>query len=120
MSHNLETDEEDEDNADDKRKKNKKEEYVKDGLDVDTFVRWKQLYKNEAFVKDMEKQLADLMHQVFELRKIENLSFEDEIGDFTKEKYIQIYEKIWASIRHDIWKQIQITKKEDRVDVVPP
>ena len=120
MSHNLETDEEDEDNADDKRKKNKKEEYVKDGLDVDTFVKWKQLYKNEAFVKDMEKQLADLMHQVFELRKIENLSFEDEIGDFTKEKYIQIYEKIWASIRHDIWKQIQIAKKEDRVDVVPP
>ena len=51
MSNNLETDEEDEDNADDKRKKNKKEEYVKDGLDVDTFVKWKLAYKNEAFVK---------------------------------------------------------------------
>ena len=47
---NLDTDEED-----DKRKKNKKEKYVKDGLDVNTFIRWKELYKNEAFVKDMEK-----------------------------------------------------------------
>lgn len=40
------------------------------------------------------------------------------MGDFSKEKYIAVYEKIWASIRHDMWKEIQRYKKIDRVQKV--
>lgn len=31
----------------------------------------------------------------------------------TKELYIQIYRKIWASLRHDLWMEIQSAKKEE-------
>lgn len=34
----------------------------------------------------------------------------------TAEAYLQIYKKIWATIRHDIWKEIEDTKKSTRKD----
>lgn len=33
----------------------------------------------------------------------------------TAEAYLQIYKKIWATIRHDIWKEIEDKKRELRV-----
>ena len=33
----------------------------------------------------------------------------------TPEKYLLMYSKIWASIRHDIWKQIEEKKRESNV-----
>ena len=32
-----------------------------------------------------------------------------------KEMYLRLYRKIWATIRHDLWKEIQAKKKELRV-----
>lgn len=34
----------------------------------------------------------------------------------TKEMYIQIYRKIWATIRHDMWKSINAEKKKLKVN----
>ena len=31
---------------------------------------------------------------------------------------MQVYEKIWASLRHDVWKECQRYKKIDRVKIV--
>lgn len=34
----------------------------------------------------------------------------------TAEKYLLMYKKIWAAIRHDMWKEIEDKKKADRVE----
>jgi len=36
------------------------------------------------------------------------LTFENDLPEkLTKELYIQVYRKIWATIRHDLWEEIQ-------------
>lgn len=48
---------------------------------------------------------------------ITNLSYEDEIPEkLTAEMYLQMYKKIWATVRHDLWKDIEAKKKELRVN----
>ena len=57
-----------------------------------------------------------LDNDLFERQRIEHLSFEDEIpDDLTAEKYLIMYKKIWAVIRHDLWKEIERKKRELRV-----
>ena len=34
----------------------------------------------------------------------------------TAEKYLSMYKKIWATIRHDMWKEIEDKKKAERVE----
>lgn len=48
-----------------------------------------------------------LHNDVFEKFKIETLDFSDELpSKMTKEMYIQIYRKIWATIRHDLYNEV--------------
>ena len=52
----------------------------------------------------MEKLDSDL----FERQRIEHLSFEGEIPEeLTAEKYLLMYKKIWAILRHDLYILIQ-------------
>ena len=76
------------------------------------------MYANEPFVKENNAKFKVLKEDVFERKKVEHISYESELGDFTKEKYIAVYEKIWATIRHEMWNEIQKFKKIDRVEVV--
>ena len=48
------------------------------------------------------------------------MSFEKEIPEeLTADKYLLMYKKIWAIIRHDIWKAVQAKKTELRVNDLP-
>lgn len=48
---------------------------------------------------------------------ITELSYEHELPEkLTAEMYLQMYKKIWATVRHDLWKEIQAKKKELRLN----
>ena len=45
------------------------------------------------------------------------MTFENEIPEeLTADKYLLMYKKIWAIIRHDLYRDIQRKKKEKMVD----
>ena len=45
------------------------------------------------------------------------MTFESEIPEeLTADKYLLMYKKIWAIIRHDLYRDIQRKKKEKMVD----
>ena len=45
------------------------------------------------------------------------MTFENEIPEeLTADKYLLMYKKIWAVIRHDLYRDIQRKKKEKMVD----
>lgn len=47
------------------------------------------------------------------------MSFEDEIPEeLTAEKYLIMYKKIWAVLRHDLYKEIMAKKKANREDML--
>ena len=84
------------------------------------FQSWIKLYANEQFVKDMKASMKKIAEDVFTNQYIDHIDYEDFLKEygFTKEKYMQVYEKIWASLRHDVWKECQRYKKIDRVKIV--
>ena len=48
---------------------------------------------------------------------IEHIDLSKDIPEkFTKEMYINTFNKIWATIRHDMWKEIQAFKKKERIE----
>jgi len=52
---------------------------------------------------------------LFERQRIENLSFEEDIPEeLTADKYLLMYKKIWSTIRHDLYMDIERKKKELR------
>ena len=116
-------DDEDEDEDGEGSDKEKKQNWLVDPRDKLTerqFQSWVKLYGDEQFVKDSKASIKRISDDVFERQFIEHIDYEDYLKEygFTKEKYMQVYEKIWSSLRHDIWKECKEFKKKDRVSVV--
>ena len=62
------------------------------------------------------ESILRLDNDLFMRQRIDHLNFEDEIPeDLTADKYLIMYKKIWAVIRHDLYKEVQKRKKELRV-----
>ncbi len=97
------------------------EDYAKtEPITYSQFVSWVQHFSDEEFMIKQGEAIAQLDEDLFTRERINHLSFEDEIPEeLTAEKYLQIYKKIWATIRHDLWKDIQARKKELRVQELP-
>jgi hypothetical protein len=77
------------------------------------------MYQKEFFVQKTMKDLDKLRGDVFERKKITDIPIASNVPEeFTREKYIAVYRKIWATIRHDIWKKYKVYQKKDRVDVL--
>ena len=58
-----------------------------------------------------------LQTDLFENEHITQLGYEDQIPkELTPEMYLRMYTKIWAIVRHDLWKDVQAKKKELRVN----
>ena len=56
---------------------------------------------------------------MFDKQRIDHISFQDDLPEkMTKEMYIRIFKKIWATIRHDLWKELEAFKKTNRVTTV--
>ena len=68
----------------------------------------------------MKASMKNLKEELFVHQHIEHIDYEEflEEHEFTKEKYMQVYEKIWASLRHDVWKECKRYCKIDRVSKV--
>ena len=87
---------------------------------MEEFTAWINLYGNEKFVKDMKSSMKNIKEDLFVRQHIEHIDYEEflEEHEFTKERYMQVYEKIWASLRHDVWKECKRYCKIDRVSKV--
>lgn len=83
------------------------------GITVGQFELWKENFDDLPFMVRDRDTMEKLDNDLFERQRIEHLSFEDEIpDDLTAEKYLLMYKKIWAVIRHDLWKEIEQRKKD--------
>ena len=70
-------------------------------------------------MNDQRDALETLHNDLFERQCINHLTFENEIPEaLTADKYLLMYKKIWAVIRHDLYRDIQRKKKEKMVDVL--
>lgn len=87
-----------------------------EGISVAQYTMWIEAHKSADFVKQTIANMNQLKDDLFEKRQITHIPLAEDLPkEFTKEKYIVVYRKIWATIRHDIWKECQRFKKEDRV-----
>ena len=81
--------------------------HTKQPLTFKQYVSWIETYADEDFLTKQVQKIAQLDSDLFERQHISHISFKGEIPeDFTPEKYLQISKKIWATIRHDLWKEI--------------
>ena len=80
------------------------------------FESWVDHYCDEDFIVKQRESILRLDNDLFMRQRIDHLNFEDEIPeDLTADKYLIMYKKIWAVIRHDLYKEVQKRKKELRV-----
>ena len=68
---------------------------------------------SDPLVKGYTLKLDELKNDVFNKMLITNLCYQKDLpAKMTKEVYIQIYRKIFATIRHDIYMKVMEHKKE--------
>jgi hypothetical protein len=81
---------------------------TREGLTYNALEDWKDHFKADPKLTALSKELTSIHDDVFKRQKISHFDFEKELEDagLTKELYIQIYRKIWASLRHDLWVEI--------------
>ena len=81
------------------------------------FLMWKERFEDEPFMVRDRDTMEKLDDDMFVRQRIEHLSFEGEIPEeLNAEKYLLMYKKIWAVIRHDLFKEIQERKRELRTE----
>lgn len=89
----------------------------KSPLTMSQFLKWKEHFDDEPFMVRDRDAMEKLDEDMFVRQRIEHLSFEDEIPEeLNAEKYLLMYKKIWAVIRHDLFKEIQEKKRELRTE----
>ena len=87
-----------------------------DGLTESLFERWCSYYKNNPKFAQHREQLQKLHEDVFKRQRVTDISFKDDLPEkLTKELYIQIFRKIWATLRHELYNDIQSTLKQERI-----
>jgi hypothetical protein len=90
-------------------------DHVKESIDLRQFEDWVCHFSQEDFIVKQEAAIDKLHRDLFINQRIEHLSFEEEIPEeLTADKYLLMYKKIWATIRHDLFMEIQLKKKELR------
>lgn len=77
------------------------------------FLRWVEEFNKESFVTEQASAIKQLESDMFTKQRIDHISYADDLPEkMSKEMYIRIFSKIWATIRHDLWKELQEYKKE--------
>lgn len=89
-------------------------------LSEELLTQWIRYFANDAEVTKINKSIKKLHEDVFKRFKVEQIDYAADLpAKMTKEMYIQIYRKIWASIRHDLYKAIMAKQKEMRTTNLP-
>jgi hypothetical protein len=79
--------------------------HKQESINMSQFESWVEKFADEPFMTKQRDQMEKLNVDLFERQRIEHLSFEEDIPEsLTAEKYLQMYKKIWAIMRHDLWK----------------
>lgn len=82
--------------------------HVREGINLRQFEDWVAHFSQEDFITKQEAALNKLHQDLFINQRIEHLSYEQEIpAELTADKYLMMYKKIWATIRHDLYMEIQ-------------
>ena len=80
------------------------------------FESWMEMFENEPFVEKQRQDIAQLHEDLFVNQRISSISFADDIPEeLTAQKYLLMYKKIWATLRHDIYEEVKVRAKELRV-----
>ena len=73
---------------------------------------WIEYYENDPYVVAHKEHLSNLRDKVFKEQKLNQIDYSADLPEkFTKDMYIAIYKKIWATIRYEIWKESGNIKK---------
>lgn len=84
-------------------------------IDSDDLAAWITHFKDHPRIKKQADTLKKLNDDVFLRCKIDQINFHEELPDKLDPKmYIAIYRKIWAAIRHNLWKALEERKEELR------
>ncbi len=83
---------------------------------------WKDHFKADPKLRALSTEFKGIHNDVFKKQKISHFDFEKELEDagLTKELYIMVYRKIWASLRHDLYLEIQSVKNETQKLIISP
>lgn len=74
---------------------------------------WMAHYASDADIKQISDNTVKMEKDVFEQIKLEKIDFQEKLPEkLTKEMYVQIYRKIYAAIRHDLYMRIKDEQKE--------
>jgi hypothetical protein len=83
----------------------------KEGISIRRLVLWKEYFKDDPEIKKQDAMLMKLHEDVLIDQNVEQIAFELP-EKLSREMYMRIYKKIWATIRHDLWTRIQAEMKE--------
>ena len=68
---------------------------------------WVGQYDDEDFVVKFREHVAKVDQDLFERQRITSIDFLDEFPEeLDDSKYLLMYKKIWATLRHDLYMMI--------------
>jgi len=99
--------------------KDKTEQVVEDNeITMREFELFSEMYQDEPFFDKQRANIADLDKQLFQDQCIRHVALGDEFPEeLTPEKYLLMYKKIWAILRHDLYEDMKKRAKELRCGV---
>ena len=82
------------------------------------FNEWVLMYSESEFVQEYKAKLEKMQNEMFGWKQIDegqpkftHIDYSAELPEkMTKEAYIFMYRQIWATIRHDLYKDIEEAK----------
>ena len=81
------------------------------------FEKWVEMYDEEEFVTKVREHVAKIDADLFENMRITSIDFVDDIPEeLDAPKYLSMYKKIWATLRHDLYVSIKERCAEKRVN----
>lgn len=87
-----------------------------DGFSFEVVNKWTSQNKSLAEITDNANDLVKLDEEVFDKQKVTHSGFASELpARLTKERYIRIYGKIFATLRHDFYMCLKEFYKGDKL-----
>ena len=88
----------------------------KESLTADLFRQWVAIHEETEYVRGQSEAITKMHRELFiediGEPQLSHIDYSGELPeDLTKEAYIQMYRKIWATVRHDFYKDIIAAKK---------
>ena len=78
-----------------------------DDLTKERLAKWVAHFSSDPNVKEYTELLTSLHDDVFKNQELKHIDYQNDIPkEFTKEMYIKTFSKVWATIRHEIYKEM--------------